>query len=304
VTPPALMLVAHGSRDRRAAEVVARLTAGCTRALHAVPVLASYLDHTDPAPADALISLADRGYEDVVAVPLLFAAAFHARVDLPRAIAAATTARPALRVGSAHALIPSADRIPASLLTALDDALGHGLPDRPDALVLAAAGTSDPAARRTIGAAAHRWGIHHGLPVRVGWASAAAPDPGTAVRELRRRGYRRVAVGSLFLAPGLLTARARDRARAAGAWAVAPPVGAHPALVDVLVQRYRETGSVIADPRRQELSQHGRACAPSGAAGEQGQAYSVGAVGLGHQAGDVGLDRGDTDVEPFGDLRV
>ncbi|HEX7744748.1 MAG TPA: CbiX/SirB N-terminal domain-containing protein, partial [Micromonosporaceae bacterium] len=77
------------------------------------------------------------------------------------------------------------------------------------------------------------------------------PDPAAAVRELRRRGHRRVAVGSLFLAPGLLPDRARDRARAAGAWTVAAPLGSHPALVEVLVQRYREAAH--------EASSHGHA---------------------------------------------
>lgn len=236
---PALVLVAHGSRDRRAAEVVERLAAACARALP-TPVLASYLEHGCPAPVDALISLADRGHSAIVAAPLLFAAAFHARVDLPRAIAAATTARPGLRIVPAEALIPGPDRVPAPLLTALDDTLRRGLPDRPDALVLAAAGTSHPDARRAIGATASAWGLRHGLPVRIGWASAAAPDPGTAVLKLRRRGHRRVAVGCLFLAPGLLPDRAQERARVAGAWAVAPPLGPHPALVEVLIQRYRE----------------------------------------------------------------
>jgi sirohydrochlorin ferrochelatase len=240
VTPPALLLVAHGSRDRRAAEVVERLETACTEALPTASVSASYLEHGSPPPAEALTSLADRGFADVVAVPLLFAAAFHARVDLPRAIATATAARPALRVGQAHALIPSAGRVPAPLLTALDDMLGRAAPEFPDALVLAAAGTSHPGARRAVGAVARAWGIRHELPVRVGWASAAAPDPGAAVRELRLRGHRRVAVGSLFLAPGLLPGRARDQAQAAGAWGVAPPLGAHPALVDILLERYRE----------------------------------------------------------------
>jgi sirohydrochlorin ferrochelatase len=242
--PPALVLVAHGSRDRRAAGIVDRLVATCAAALPGVTVVGSYLDHGSPAPVDALTSLADRSGDVVVAVPLLFAAAFHARVDLPRAIAAAATARPALRVVQAPALIPDSGRVPALLLAALDDTLGPGLLDRPDALVLAAAGTSHPGARRAVGATAHAWGVRHGLPVRVGWASAAAPDPGTAVYELRRRGYRRIAVGSLFLAPGLLPDRARDRAAAAGARAVAPPLGAHPALVDILVQRYREGLSI------------------------------------------------------------
>ncbi|HEX7746086.1 MAG TPA: CbiX/SirB N-terminal domain-containing protein, partial [Micromonosporaceae bacterium] len=84
MTAPALVLVAHGSRDSRAAEVVERLSAACAAALP-TPVLASYLDHGSPTPVDALVSLADRGRTAIVAVPLLFAAAFHARVDLPRA---------------------------------------------------------------------------------------------------------------------------------------------------------------------------------------------------------------------------
>ena len=52
-----------------------------------------------------------------------------------------------------------------------------------DALVLAAAGSSDPLATQAVGRLARTWGARHRLPVTAAFASTAPPATGEAVRE-------------------------------------------------------------------------------------------------------------------------
>ena len=56
------------------------------------------------------------------------------------------------------------------------------------------------------------WGTRHKLPVTAAFASAAPPATGEAVRAFRAEGRRHIAVASLFLAPGFLPDRAAELA--------------------------------------------------------------------------------------------
>ena len=75
-----------------------------------------------------------------------------------------------------------------------------------DALVLAAAGSSDPLANQAVARLARLWGTHHKLPVTAAFASSAPPATGEAVRAFRGRGpppHRgRLAVPGPRLPPG------------------------------------------------------------------------------------------------------
>ena len=108
-------------------------------------------------------------------------------------------------------------------------------------VVLAAAGSSDPAANATIAGLAAQWQAAGGwFGVRPAYASAASPTPGQAVTELLRAGARRVVVASYLLAPGRFADRIRDAALAAGAAEVSPALGAVPEVVDIVLDRYQE----------------------------------------------------------------
>jgi hypothetical protein len=107
-------------------------------------------------------------------------------------------------------------------------------------VVLAAAGSSDPAANATIAALAARWARSRGWGAVVpAYASAASPRPGEAVRALRRSGARRVAVATYLLAPGYFADKIRDGALGAGAGLVSAALGAAPEVADVVLDRYR-----------------------------------------------------------------
>jgi sirohydrochlorin ferrochelatase len=107
-----------------------------------------------------------------------------------------------------------------------------------DALVLAAAGSSDARANAMVARLARVWGARHRLPTSVAFASTAPPSTGEAVRDWRLEGRRHVAVGSLFIAPGMLPDRAAELAHEAGAVAVSAPLGAHDELARIVLARY------------------------------------------------------------------
>ena len=121
-------------------------------------------------------------------------------------------------------------------------------------MVLAAAGSSHPAANAVITRLAADWQAARGWQaVRPAYASAASPTPAQAVADLLRDGARRVVVASYLLAPGRFADRIDELSLAAGAAAVSAPLGAAPEVADVLLERYREAvaGTVLQPPERQ-----------------------------------------------------
>nr|WP_203864747.1 CbiX/SirB N-terminal domain-containing protein [Plantactinospora endophytica] len=266
-----MVLVAHGSGDPRAARTTEALTRAVAAARPGLLVRASYLDHGPPRPGAVLAELAAAGHRQVVLVPLLLTAAYHGRVDIPGAVEAARAAGLRIPVRTAEVLGPTAGGVDPLLLAglrrrlaeavgaaALDGgsvpapAVGGGSVPGPavdgggrvpglaggiDGVVLAAAGTRDAAARETVVRAAEALGAATGLPTRVGYASAAPPTAGTAVRALREAGARRVAVATYFLAPGRLCESALASAREAGAVALAAPLGDAPELARLVLAR-------------------------------------------------------------------
>jgi sirohydrochlorin ferrochelatase len=270
----AVVLVAHGSRDPRAAAATEALARAVRRARPRWDVRAAYLDHAGPRPLDVLAALrAPRA----VLVPLLLTNAYHGRVDIPAVLdeAAAlpltvtvtladvlgparpvpardplgsTAPRPAGGAGMVRPVVPafglaggtaaSRPAAPGGVVPALlIDALVRRLPGALDGVVLAAAGTRDAAARTTVEWAAEALSARLSLPCAVAYASAAPPRAGAAVDLLRAAGCRRVGVAAYFLAPGRLYDLAMDAAREAGAVAVADPLGDAPELVGLVTCR-------------------------------------------------------------------
>ncbi|MER5782161.1 sirohydrochlorin chelatase [Streptomyces mobaraensis] len=236
-TPPALLLVAHGSRDPRHAATVAALRARVAARLPRVRVAAGFLDLRTPDVPTALARLAEDGVRTVVAVPLLLTHAFHASSDIPDVLRTATPRE--LTVRQAPVLGPS-----RLLLSALERRLREaGVPAdarRTTGVVLAAAGSSDPAATATIEALAHTWRTTGWHTVHPAYASATGPRTEDAVRALRAGGCRRVAVARYMLAPGRLPDRVAASAATAGADALTEPLGAAREVVTLLVRRYED----------------------------------------------------------------
>jgi sirohydrochlorin ferrochelatase len=237
----AVVLVAHGSRDPRAAAATRALATAVGRARPSWDVHVAFLDHAGPRPLDVLASLPGRR---AVVVPLLLTKAFHGRVDIPAVLTAA--AELPVSVTLAEVLGPVPLSAPASATaigvpSLLIDSLVRRLPASSlDGVVLAAAGTRNAAARATVEWAADALSARLSLPCAVAYASAAPPLPGAAVDQLRAAGARRIGMAAYFLAPGHLYDVAARSAREAGAVAVAEPLTDDPSLALLVAARVDE----------------------------------------------------------------
>ncbi|GAA4592724.1 sirohydrochlorin ferrochelatase [Actinoplanes octamycinicus] len=243
---PAVVLVAHGSRDPRAAASTEALARAVRRGRPEWLVRAAYLDHAGPRPVQVLSGL---GARRVVLVPLLLTEAYHGRVDLPAVLEEAAdlpvevTLAGVLGPRRADLPVEGSRRAAARMPRLLVEALVRRLPvDGFDAVVLAAAGTRDAVARETVEHASVALGERLGVPAAVSYSSGVGPRAGDAVRALQEAGARRVAVAGYFLAPGLLHDQAVASAWEAGAVAVAEPLGDAPELVGLIAERVAAAG--------------------------------------------------------------
>ncbi len=237
----ALVAVAHGSTDPRAAAAVGELMdlvpgRAAGRGISLPEVRVAYLGHAAPS-LPSVLSAFGPG-EPVTVLPLLLTAAYHSKTDIPRALARSATQA---RVSYGDTLGPH-----PLLLTALERRLPPAALQDPASVsvVLASAGSSDPEANAAVARLAADWQARAGWQaVRPAYASAAGPDPAEAVAALRQAGARRVVVASYLLAPGVFADKIREMSLAAGAAAVSPALGASPELADVILDRYQEAGT-------------------------------------------------------------
>jgi sirohydrochlorin ferrochelatase len=237
MTAPALIALAHGSRDPRSSQTIRALVDEVRALRPDLRIEPAFLELSKPTFATVVDKLVKAGYDEIVVVPLLLTEAYHAKVDVPTAIAETIARHDNLRIRATNVLgLETAflDVLDRRMRTALKDARVREL----DALVLAAAGSSDPLANQAVARLARLWGSKHKLPTVTAYASAAPPATGEAVRAFRAEGRRHIAVGSMFLAPGTLTDRAAELAIEAGAVAVCAPLGAAPEVARTILARY------------------------------------------------------------------
>lgn len=246
-----------------------------TSGLPGLPVRTAYLSHALPSVPAVLESLsgdcaadAADGERAVIVLPLLLTPAYHSDTDLPAMLREIRRRLPQLRIRYGAPLGPH-PRLQRALERRLSEAGGDaGLagswpgkagvgarltgPDpgkagagarlvtRQDtAIVLAAAGSSRPAANAAVTRLAAQWQSARGWRAVVpAYASAVSPAPGEAVAELQRSGAKRVVVATYLLAPGFFADQVREQSLAAGAGAVSAPLGAAPEVADVVVLRY------------------------------------------------------------------
>jgi sirohydrochlorin ferrochelatase len=219
VAPPALIAVAHGTREKAGMSLVEGLVDLVRARMPHVPVRLGYLQHGGVGLADLL---AETG-PDAVVVPLLLSRGWHASVDVGRSAA---------RVGAR--VTPPLGPDPA-LAEALGDRLeATGAPcDAP--VVLVAAGSKAPGAAADVERQSALLARRLGRPVLAAYASAARPDVGNAVRVMSGPDRRPVAVVSYLLAAGAFQRRLDE---CPAAW-ISEPLGAHPAVADLVASRYR-----------------------------------------------------------------
>ncbi|HEX2300191.1 MAG TPA: sirohydrochlorin chelatase [Pseudonocardiaceae bacterium] len=222
-----VILAAHGTRDPDGVVVACRLADALGARMPGTPVRLGFVDVLGPSLREVL---ADAPGPATV-VPAFLSSGYHVRTDVPREITA--TGRRDVTVTAALGPDPL-------LVRAVRDRLRAAGWRKGDAVVLAAAGSSDPRAVAEVRTAAARLSVLVGRRTHVGFVAAGAPRVTDLIAGLRRAGESRIAIASWLLAPGLFHRSLAE----SGADLVAAPLGAHPGVVDRLTRLARAPAAV------------------------------------------------------------
>ncbi|MGH3451683.1 MAG: sirohydrochlorin chelatase, partial [Haloechinothrix sp.] len=188
-----------------------------------------------------LADLHAEGHREVAVVPLLLGSAFHARVDIPSLIHEVTDRLPLLRVSVSAVLGPDALLESAALARLAETGAA---PDPTLGIALTGVGSAHAPANTALTRVAERWHVAGGFAAVTHAFATTGPDVASAITRLRARGAGRFAVAPWFLAPGLLLDRVQILAKqAAPGVVVADPLGAHPLIAQLVLQRYAETSA-------------------------------------------------------------
>jgi sirohydrochlorin ferrochelatase len=220
-----LIMVAHGTRRPEGIALLGDIAEQVSVLLsHAVQT--AFVDVLGPTPSEVLSSSAVTDQPAIV-VPAFLSRGYHVRTDLPAHVAA--SGHPDVSVTPALGPSPHVVRIVAAQMAKCGWRLG-------DSVILAAAGTSDPAARRGLRATARLLSELTGSRVRLAFAAAGEPSVPAAVANARTRSGSRVTVASYLLADGLF----QERLRNCGADVVSEPLGKHPGLPRLIANRLQQ----------------------------------------------------------------
>ncbi|MGN5235604.1 MULTISPECIES: CbiX/SirB N-terminal domain-containing protein [unclassified Rhodococcus (in: high G+C Gram-positive bacteria)] len=226
---PALLLVAHGTRNPRGVEMIARLAGEVSRT--AGPTRVAFVDVLGPSPAEILRD-SDR---PTVLVPAFLASGYHVHTDVPREVA--DSGHRDVVVTDALGPDPVLARV---LVSRLRDA--GWCPG--DTVVLAAAGSSDQRAVCDVRAAARMLEVLTRSAVGIGYVATGSPRVAEVVDDLRAQGARRVFIASYLLAEGLFHSRLFE----CGADGVAAPLGVTDSIVELVARRYRTAFTAVLPP--------------------------------------------------------
>ena len=232
---PPLIGLAHGSRDPRAARMIAEVMRAVQALRPGLVAVPAFLDLSEPDLTAAVAALQEDGpVADAIVLPLLFTEAFHASVDAPTALRQAQEATGVeLRLGGILGM-------GEDVLLALEDSAGRAHIAAHEAILLLAVGSSRDEANRAVHDLAERWSSRRLGPVWAGFATTGEPQA-SAVLDRATAEQRRIGVVPLFLAPGLLLDATARQATAIDA-EVAAPLGT--ALAGLILRRYDEALAV------------------------------------------------------------
>ncbi|GAY18420.1 sirohydrochlorin chelatase [Mycobacterium sp. shizuoka-1] len=220
-----LILVAHGTRNPHGLATVTEIASAVAERVGTVRT--AFVDVLGPNPAEVLAA-SDRA---AIVVPAFLASGYHVNADLPARVA--ESGHPDVTITAALGPDPVLAEIMRCRLRDVGWTPG-------DAVVMAAAGSSDPAARRDLAHAAALLAERVG-EVQLGFVATGTPTVADVVTELRRSG-RRVFIASYLLAPGVF----HTKLGSCGAHAVTAPLGAHPDLVALLARRFTDQPPMVA----------------------------------------------------------
>ena len=206
-----LLGVAHGTRSAAGQDQIRELMDVVARRRPEVDVRLAYVDVQHPRVATAVTG-------DTVVVPLLLSTGYHVLVDIAEAVA------------GTNALVSA----PLGPDPRIVEILAERIAGPTDAVVLAAAGSSEPRSQADVASVAAQLGAH------VAYAAGDGPRVPDVVATLRRAGAGHITVATYLLADGLFY-RTLHRA---GADRVTEPLVTSPAVADLVLSRFLTIGDV------------------------------------------------------------
>lgn len=218
------LLVAHGTRKQRGVSLIGDLAKRVADVLNR-PVHVAFVDVLGPTPSELLSATPS---QPTVLVPAFLARGYHVNHDIPTHVQAS---------GHRDVTVTRALGPDPQLVRVLVDRLIECGWRAEDSVILAAAGTSDPAATGDLYTTAAWLSATIGSRVELAFAATGEPSVAEAVASIRgqrRGGGRRVAVASYLLSEGLF----QDRLRASGADLVTDPLGTHPGVARLITSRF------------------------------------------------------------------
>ncbi len=267
----AMTLIGHGSRKMEGNQDLPLLASRLPGL-----VTCGFIELALPTAAEALDAAVAAGATEVVAVPAVLLAAAHAKNDVPMAVAAARLRYPDVRFFAARPL-----GVHPGMVRALADRYSEvsaELDPERTAVLLVGRGSSDPDANADLYKLARLFAERRGLmAVDVAYSGVTTPTLEAACTALLARRPRALVVLPYLLYPGVLLDRLRAELATMAALhprltlRVADPVGTHPAIVDVLLERAEEavsgTGGMSCDACKYRVPLEGFAHEVGGAQG-------------------------------------
>jgi sirohydrochlorin ferrochelatase len=222
---PVLVACAHGTRNPTGRRLIAELALSARVLRPGLTTMAAFVDVQPPTVVDVVAGLSAEGRPAVV-VPLLLSGGYHVHVDIAGAVAGADGSVAARPLGPDPRLV-------AVLRDRLVEA-GADPRDPLTAVVVAAAGSSDPRSVADVEDTADLLQREWAGAVTTGYGSAAQPTVPDAVAAARRGGADRVVVASYLLALGHF----HDKLAGAGADLVTAPLLPDDRIAAVLLDRF------------------------------------------------------------------
>ena len=217
MTPPPLLLAAHGTRDPAGVAGFQALAARVAdlAGRDGIEVAGGFIELSAPPLRDAVASLANMGLAGqrsarIVAVPLMLVAAGHAKGDIPAALAREQARHPGVSFAYARTLGPH-----PALIELLDARVAAVAGDTPPAVLVVGRGSTDPDANADVVKTARLLWEGRDYPLaETAFVSLARPDVAEGLERCRLLGARRIVVARYFLFPGVLPDRVAEQAAA------------------------------------------------------------------------------------------
>ncbi|MFO1422718.1 MAG: sirohydrochlorin chelatase [Candidatus Competibacteraceae bacterium] len=248
-SPPAVLLIGHGTRLAAGVAEFRALADQLRQALPDRTCLAGFLELVEPDLPEALEQLRRQGFRQVTALPALLLAAGHVKNDIPAILHAFQAEHPEMRItfGADLGIHPHLLQVARERIESAETEFGPDYDRRDTLLMVIGRGGSDPDANSNVSKITRM--LWEGMG--FGWAetaytAVAAPLMAEALERTHRLGFRRLVVFPYLLFTGRLVEQVRatvavHRERHPEAQAVvAPYLNTHPLVVKTFLERLIE----------------------------------------------------------------